>query len=362
MTRARDLGITIGDLPPGPNNAITDVPGVWVGHRTVIVDAPRVVRTGVTVITPRENRIWEDYAFCGWHNFNGNGEMTGIPWMEESGMLGSAIGLTNTHQVGLVRDEFVRYSVENGFTDGFILPVVAETYDGWLSDIDAFALTQEHVREALASAAPGPVAEGNVGGGTGMICHEFKGGIGTSSRVVAGTWSVGVLVQSNYGNRRALRIDGVPVGRSLDTSVVPGAFDKPRDPIAHRRDGSIIVIVGTDAPLIPTQCQRLARRATVGLARVGGVGHNGSGDIFLAFSTGNRLPARPHGLRTIDVIPDEDIDQLFEAVADSTEEAILNALCAAETMTGFMDRTAHALPHDRVAALMANRKPQADHR
>lgn len=352
MTRLRDLGVTIGRLPTGPHNAITDVPGVWVGHVTIVRDAPRVARTGVTVITARDDRIWEDYAFCGWHSLSGNGEMTGIPWIEESGMLGSAIGITNTHQVGIVRDAFVRYAVESGYAYGFLLPVVAETYDGWLSDAKAFHLTEADAIEALRSAAPGPVPEGNVGGGTGMICHEFKGGIGTSSRVVAGTWTVGVLVQANYGVRADLRIDGTPVGRLIGADVVPSAWGEPGQ---AGGGGSIIVVAATDAPLIPVQCTRLARRITVGLARAGGGGHDGSGDIFLAFATGNHLPAEVHGLRTLDMVPHQEMDPLLDAVADATEEAILNALCAAETMTGFRGRTAHALPLDRSADILARR-------
>ncbi len=347
MTRIRDLGVSVGRHPTGSHNAITDVPGTRVGHATVIEGD---VRTGVTVVVPREDQIWTDFAFCGWHRFNGNGELTGIPWIEESGMLGSAIGITNTDQVGLVRDTLVKYSVELGATEEFLLPVVAETYDGWLSDIHSFGLTEGHVRSALSSAAAGPVAEGNVGGGTGMICHEFKGGIGTSSRVVAGTWTVGVLVQANYGLRRDLRIDGVPVGRIIGDSV-PHPFERPGE-------GSIIVIIATDAPLIPIQCTRLAQRATVGLARVGGTGRNGSGDIFLAFATGNHLPSTPRGLYSLSMVLHEDLNPLFEAVADATEEAILNALCGAETMTGFRGRTAHELPLDRVAEILAQR-PEA---
>jgi D-aminopeptidase len=349
VTRLRDLGITIGDLPPGRFNAITDVAGVRVGHAQIISDQPNVVRTGVTVITARDDEIWGDWAFCGWHSFNGNGEMTGIPWVEESGMLGSAIGITNTHQVGLVRDMFVRHSVERGFTDGFILPVVAETFDGWLSDIDAFALTEEHVRAALADAAGGPVGEGNVGGGTGMICHGFKGGIGTSSRLV-GPWTVGVLVQANYGRRRDLRVDGAPVGRILDGDRVPLAHGAGS---TVKSDGSIIVVVATDAPLVPLQCNRLARRATVGLARVGGVGHNGSGDIFLCFATGNHLPAGECDRYRLEMITHSQLDPFFEAVADATEEAILNALCAAETMVGFEGRVVHALPLDALAEIVS---------
>jgi D-aminopeptidase len=343
VTRLRDLGISIGRLPTGQFNAITDVDGILVGHATVVEDSPNTVRTGVTMILPRNNEIWTNYAFCGWHSFNGNGEMTGIPWIEESGMLGSPVGITNTHQVGLVRDALVRYGVEAGVVDGFHLPVVAETYDGWLSDIDSFRLTESDVRAAIDSAASGPVAEGNVGGGTGMICHEFKGGIGTSSRVVdlaMHTYTVGVLVQANYGSRHDLRIDGVPVGRAISYDKVPAPWP------AHERDGSIIVVVATDAPLLSDQCRRLARRATVGLARAGGTGHNGSGDIFLSFATGNDLPADQAAPYELRMVPHEVLDDLFTAVADATEEAILNALCAAETMTGFQGRTAYALPLD----------------
>lgn len=348
------MGVSIGRHPPGPHNAITDVPGVRVGHTTVVRDEPRVARTGVTVVTARDNQIWTDHAFCGWHSFNGNGELTGIPWIDESGMLGSAIGLTNTHQVGMVRDTFVRYSVEQGHVGGFLLPVVAETYDGWLSDIDAFHLTPDDVMAALETASSGPVAEGNVGGGTGMICHDLKGGIGTSSRVIAGTWTVGVLVQANYGERDDLRIDGVPVGRLLDRRLAPPPMEAEGED-SEPGDGSIVVVIATDAPLIPVQCRRLARRATVGVARVGGTGHNGSGDLFLAFATGNHLPAHPHGVHTLDMVPHRVLDRFFDAVADATEEAILNALCAAETMTGFRGRTVYALPLEAVADLVSRR-------
>lgn len=339
--RLRDFGVTIGDLPTGPNNAITDVPDVWVGHHTLRYDEPRIARTGVTMVVPRANKIWDDYAFAAWHSFNGNGEMTGLPWLDESGMLGSAIGITNTHQVGIVRDALVRYSEDQGYVDSFLLPVVAETYDGWLNDIAAFHVTTEHALAALTSARPGPVDEGDVGGGTGMICHGFKGGIGTSSRVVevpAGEFTVGVLVQANYGRRRDLRIDGVPVGRTSQFEDLPDPYYTPK------MDGSIIVIVATDAPLLPIQCKRLAQRATVGLARVGGTGHNGSGDIFLAFATGNRLPKDVTRARDLQMIPHNQLDLFFHAVADATEESILNALCAAETVTGFQGHTAHAMP------------------
>jgi D-aminopeptidase len=344
--RLRDLGATVGKRPTGPLNAITDVPGVWVGHATVVRDQPTVARTGVTMVVPREHQIWEDYCFAGWFGFNGNGELTGLPWLEESGMLGSPVAITNTNQVGLVRDTLVRCSVERGVVEGFILPVVGETWDGWLSDIDSFPLAEGDVRAALDAAAPGPVAEGNVGGGTGMICHEFKGGIGTSSRrcrLEDDTWTVGALVQANYGDRADLRLDGLPLGRLVDCRRVPGPFPEER-----HADGSIIVVVATDAPLIPTQCTRLARRATVGLARAGGVGHNGSGDLFLAFATGNRLPAH-QARRDLQMLDHEQLDPLFAATAEAVEEAILNALCGAETMTGYLGRTARALPHEAVA-------------
>lgn len=347
--RLRDLNVTIGELPTGPHNAITDVPGVLVGHYTLIRDEPRVARTGITMIAPRHNQIWENYAFAAYHSFNGNGEMTGLPWLEESGMLGSAIGITNTHQVGVVRDALVRYSVEAGVINGFILPVVAETYDGWLNDIDAFHLTTEHALAALQSAHGGPVAEGCVGGGTGMICHGFKGGIGSSSRVVevpCGQYTVGVLVQANYGARRHLRVNGVPVGQLISEELAPIPWRKPPS------GSSIIVIIGTDAPLLPVQCKRLAQRATAGLARVGGMGHNGSGDIFLAFATGNELPANEQGLRPLQMVPHNQMDRLFEAVVEATEESILNALTAAETMSGFQNRTVYALPLDALQTAM----------
>jgi len=346
--RVRDLGITIGRLPAGPLNAITDVAGVLVGHRTLITDAPRVTRTGVTVIVPRGGAIWTNYAFAGAHSFNGNGEMTGLPWLEESGQLGSPIAITNTYAVGLVRDALIGYAVEHGYSHRFHLPVVSETYDGFLNDIDAFPVKREHVYEALAAAAGGPVPEGNVGGGTGMRCHGFKGGIGTASRaveVLGGRYTVGVLVQANYGRTAHLRVDGVPVGREIEASR---GGPEPK--------GSIIVIAATDAPLIPIQCTRLARRATVGLARVGGHGFNTSGDLFLAFATGNDLVAPPAKPYTLTMIPHEHIDPFFEAVAEATEESILNALTAAETMTG-LHGTVEAMPLDEVRRIVARHRP-----
>ena len=345
--RLRDLGFAIGRMPTGKLNAITDVPGTLVGHTTLIHDDPRIARTGVTVVVPREGEIWNDAAFCGCFSFNGNGEMTGIPWIQESGMLGSIIGITNTHQVGLVRDALVEYSVGNGYVERWVLPVVAETYDGFLNDIDAFHLDREHVFQAIASASSGVPAEGSVGGGTGMICNEFKGGIGTSSRLVetgSGRFTVGALVQANYGARADLRVDGVPAGLEIGRDVTP-------HPGAGTGGGSIIIIVATDAPLLPVQCQRLARRATVGLARAGGSGHSGSGDIFLAFSTGNHV-TRTDGPLEVRMLPLDHISPLFDATAEAVEESIINALTSAETMTGFEDRTAHAIPLDELERVM----------
>lgn len=348
--RLRDLGIEIGALPTGPYNAITDVPDVWVGHTTLIFDEPRVARTGVTVVVPRAGNVFQDQCYAGYYSFNGNGEMTGMHWLEESGLLGSPIAITNTNQVGIVRDALVAYELERHPESDWLLPVVAETSDAWLNDMKAFHVTGEHLVTALAAAKSGPVAEGNVGGGTGMLCHEFKGGIGTSSRRVtlAGVdYMVGALVQANYGWRQDLRVDGVPVGRLIPPSEVP----RPRDGAAG--DGSIIIIVATDAPLLPFQCKRLARRATVGLARVGGNGHNGSGDLFLAFATGNHVPVRSEQPIAVQMVPNNQMSLLFDAVAEAVEEAILNALTTAETMTGQQGRVAHALPLDRLAAIMA---------
>jgi D-aminopeptidase len=357
--RIRDLGITIGRLPTGANNAITDVPGVLVGHHTIIADEPRVARTGVTIILPRDGAIWEDNCFAGHAVLNGAGEMTGTIWLAESGVLESAIAITNTNDVGAVRDALIAYAVERGaigdvFGAGH-LPLVAETWDGWLSDIHAFHVKDAHVRSALAQAQSGPVPEGNVGGGTGMICHEFKGGIGTASRIteVAGErYTVGALVQANYGKRADLRIAGVPIGQLIPTEDVPSGY-------AESPGGSIIVVIATDAPLLALQCQRLARQATVGLARVGGVGHNGSGDIFLAFATGNHIPPQATVPIAVRMLPHSAMSVLFDAAAEAVEEAILNALAAAETQTGFKGHVAYALPLDRVREIIARWVPSA---
>lgn len=350
--RIRDLGVKIGDFPTGQYNAITDVPGVLVGHETLIYDQPAVVRTGVTVVVPRQD-IGNDYIFAGFHRFNGCGEMTGVQWLEETGLLSSAIGLTNTRDVGLLRDAMSEFSFTHGDFGPFFLPVATETYDGWLNDMRYPSLTKEHVFQALVNAKSGPVDEGNVGGGTGMITHEFKGGIGTSSRVVdtgSGVFTVGVLVQANHGERSQLRVDGLPVGRVLGFDKVPSPWVEPP------QASSIIILVGTDAPLLSDQCRRLAQRATAGLARVGGVGHNTSGDLFLAFATNHHIPAQADQPIPLGVmLPNRHINPLFDATADAVEEAILNALAAAETMTGAYGHTAYAMPLDEVERMV--RKP-----
>ncbi len=345
--RLRDLGPTIGYLPTGPLNAITDVPGLWVGHTTLIYDEPRLARTGVTVILPREGRIWKAPAFAGFHSYNGCGEMTGMHWVAESGMLSTPIAITNTGQVGAVHQALGAYAVAHGLTEEFELPVVAETYDGWLNDMAALHIQPEHVFQAIDSARGGPVVEGCVGGGTGMICHEFKGGMGTSSRVVeipAGKYTVGVLVQANYGVRRDLRLDGVPIGQEIGLEKIPSGWDEALEPGA----GSIIIIVATDAPLLPFQCKRLAQRATTGLARTGGFGNNGSGDIFLAFATGNEFDPGSKTPNALQMLSNTWMTPFFVATAEAVEEAIWNALIAAETTTGFKGRTAYAIPHEEV--------------
>lgn len=349
--RLRDLGISIGHFPTGPFNAITDVPGVTVGHHTLIHDQPRIARTGITVILPRGERIWHDYSFAGFYSQNGNGEMTGTLWIAETGLLSTPIALTNTFQVGMVRDALIAYAVDRGYpqTESSDLPVVAETYDGWLNDIAAFHLKKEHVVEALANAKPGPVPEGNFGGGTGMTCHEFKGGIGTASRLItapSGSFTLGVLVQANYGDRHLLRVDGIPVGRIIGKEDPPLPWPDP--PLSH----SIIVIIATDAPLLPGQCNRLARRAGIGLARVGGISANADGDIFLAFATGNHIPCESGDAVPLHMIPNEHLTLFFESAAEAVQEAILNALTAAQTMTGFKGRTAYALPVERLAEIV----------
>jgi L-aminopeptidase/D-esterase-like protein len=347
--RARDLGIPF-DGTPGPLNAITDVAGVEVGHATLISgDGPlRVgvgpVRTGVTAVLPR-GRASTDPVFAGWFALNGNGEMTGTAWVEESGFLEGPVLSTNTSSVGTVRDAVVRWWVERGRSQQpWILPVVAETYDGYLNDTHGFHVKDRHAVEALESARSGPVAEGNVGGGTGMICYGFKGGIGTASRRLRteqGETAVGVLLQANFGSRRQLLVAGLPVGRELQ-----GADARPKE------QGSVIIVLATDAPLLPHQLKRLARRTALGLARTGSVAGNGSGDLFIAFSTANAGAAKPSGTAHLTMLPNERIDPLFEATVQATEEAVINALVAAETMTGRDGHTITALPHDRVREIL----------
>jgi D-aminopeptidase len=362
--RARDIGIQIGHGTPGPNNGITDVPGVRVGHTTLIHGEGRLVvgegpvRTGVTVILPNDD-VWRRPVFAGCHVLNGNGELTGMLWIGESGMLTTPIGLTNTGSVGVVHEALSSLEARSRVSEsGWYLPVVGETWDGTLNDLFGSHVRPEHVEKALITASGGPVTEGNVGGGTGMISHGFKGGIGTASRSVSfGTaeYILGVLVQANHGRRERLTIDGVPVGEYLSVSEIPLPSTYPNRPPGS---GSIITIVATDAPLLPHQCRRLAQRAELGVARTGGTGEHWSGDLFLAFSTGNAgvMPSEREEVdplvRTIAMLTEGAIDALIDAVVETTEEAITNALVAAETMEGRDGAVAHAIPHDRLRALM----------
>jgi D-aminopeptidase len=380
-------------LDPGEHDAITDVRGVRVGHSTLIEgDGPLEVgrgpvRTGVTVVMPHDGDVWAEPVFAGCHRLNGNGELTGLEWIREAGLLGGPVAITNTHSVGVVRDALVANAIGHRRKGGGLwsLPVVGETWDGLLNDIDGLHVRPAHVDAAIAGAQGGPVEQGNVGGGTGMICHEFKGGIGTASRVVeaaAGGWTVGVLVQANYGEREQLRIDGVPVGLELPSTDVPTPYDAAaaveearavsaaagRGPVPEPGSGSIIVIVATDAPLLPHQCDRLAQRAALGLARMGSTANHSSGDLVLAFATGNRGlsvtdepgPAAPvtHDLR---MVIDDRMTPLFKATVEATEAAVVNALLAAETLTGRDGITAHALDHERLVDILAryNRGPRA---
>jgi D-aminopeptidase len=353
--RARDLGIPF-EGTPGPRNAITDVAGVEVGHRTLIEGDS--VRTGVTAVWPR-GKSSNDPVFSGFFSQNGNGDMTGTHWLMESGFLDGPVLITNTHSVGVVRDAFLAWLVKNhrmpgtnAFPGGFYTyPVVAETYDGTLNDINGFHVKPPDVEAALEAAASGPVAEGNVGGGTGMICYGFKGGIGTSSRKLSaneGGYTVGVLVQCNCGSRRQLRIGGVPVGAELSANPPRAATQWPyRDDV-----GSIIIVVATDAPLLPHQVQRLARRATMGLARTGATSGNGSGDIFIAFSTANPNAAAGRAPVSVTMLPNDSLNPIFEATVQATEEAIVNAMTGAETMTGAHGSRVTALPQKELKDLL----------
>jgi D-aminopeptidase len=350
--RARDLGVPF-DGTPGANNAITDVKGVEVGHTTLISGDGKLVvgkgpiRTGVTAIHPR-GKGSNDAVFAAWFTLNGNGEMTGTTWVDDSGFLNGPVMITNTHSVGVVRDAVIAWKVKHGTPDmegyWWSLPVVAETWDGWLNDINGFHVKPEDAWHALDAAHSGPVEEGNVGGGTGMICNEFKGGIGTSSRTLdakAGGYTVGVLVQCNYGERSQLRIAGVPVGKEI-----------PENPAFGEDVGSIIVIVATDAPLIPTQLKRIAKKVSLGLGRDGSYSGDGSGDIFLAFSTANPGAVGTKGLHQLTMLPNDSLDPIFLATVQATEEAVVNAMVAADTMTGIDNHRVIALPHDRLREVL----------
>jgi L-aminopeptidase/D-esterase-like protein len=349
--RARDLGIPF-DGEPGPKNAITDVAGVEVGFTTLIAGEGRLevgkgpVRTGVSAILSRGRST--DPVFGGWYALNGNGEMTGITWVEEAGFVEGPIMITNTSSVGIVRDAVIEWTDRQGDSElDWMLPVVGETYDGFLNDINGFHVGKEHVFAALDGARSGPVAEGNVGGGTGMMLHRFKGGTGTASRMLPaadGGYTLGILVQANYGSREELTIAGVPVGSAfLDLMPGPG----PGHP-----GGSCIVIVATDAPLLPHQLERLARRVPLGIGRTGGIGADSSGDIFIAFSTANPGAWGRTKVARLDMLANDRINPLLRATIQATEEAVINALIAAETMTGRDGNTAHAIPHDRLQAVL----------
>jgi D-aminopeptidase len=358
--RARDLGVPF-DGTPGPFNAVTDVAGVTVGHTTLISGEGKLqvgkgpVRTGVTAILPRGKDSMNDPVFAGWWSLNGNGEMTGTTWVEESGFLEGPVMITNTHSVGVVRDAVIRWRVEHGQPDRqgywWSLPVVAETWDGWLNDVNGFHVKQEHAFHAIDTAHSGSVEEGNVGGGTGMICNGFKGGIGTASRKFEvkgdGTYTVGVLVQCNYGVKNNLRIAGIPVGREIDG-------DEPYAGTSFSNDdhGSIIVVVATDAPLVAHQLKRVARRVSLGLGRTGSISGNGSGDIFIAFSTANSGAALPDHVVNLKMLPNDQIESVFAATVQSVEEAVVNAMIAAETMTGIENHRVRALPHDQLQAVL----------
>ncbi len=363
--RARNLGIPF-EGATGQFNAITDVKGVEVGYTTLISgDGKKAIRTGITAILP-QGKNFKGRIFAAWHTLNGNGEMTGTTWVEESGGLGTPILITNTHSVGVVRDAVIEWAAKRGtsevYSGDFSLPVVTETWDGFLNDINGFHVNKNHVFQALDLAKTGAIAEGNVGGGTGMVAHRFKGGTGTSSRVLDakfGGYTVGVLVQANYGTRQFFSVAGVPVGKEI-TDLLPTEGSKVSANLApfegkirDEGQGSIIVVVATDAPLLPHQLKRLAQRVSLGIGNVGGRGENSSGDIFIAFSTANALEvSKDQGLANLTMLPNEQINQLFWATAQATEEAILNAMVAAETMKGLNGNTVYALPHDRLKAIL----------
>jgi D-aminopeptidase len=357
--RGRDIGIPF-DGTTGPLNAITDVEGVTVGQVTIIEDLPdnRAVRTGVTAILPLGKASGEQPVFAGWFALNGNGEMTGTTWIKESGFLEGPVMITNTHSVGTVHQATIAWRVAQGGADAtgywWSLPVIAETWDGHLNDINGFHVKPEHVLTALQSAQSGPVAEGNVGGGTGMICHEFKCGTGTSSRMAktpAGAYTVGVLVQANYGLRDTLRIAGVPVGQHLVEDRAYASLPRPAE-----ESGSIIVVVATDAPLLPHQLERIAKRASLGIARMGGMAGNGSGDIFVAFSTARPEAGASQAVMTARMLANDAISPLFDATVLATEEAIVNAMVAARDMDGNLGHIVKAIDHDELRRVLRQYK------
>jgi D-aminopeptidase len=352
--RARDLGIPF-EGESGKFNAITDVSGVTVGYTTIIEGDS--ARTGVTIVHPRGSKDHTP-VYAGVHSFNGNGEMTGAAWVEEGGLLEGPIGITNTHSAGMVRDTIIAWQIKNNaLYQKWSCPVVAETADAWLNNMNGFHVKEHHVMRALDSAKDGAVKEGNIGGGTGMLCYEFKGGTGTSSRKLPetlGGWTVGALVQSNFGRRYQLTVAGVPVGKHL---VDDAPFTNGEN-LFTQDDGSLIVIIAVDAPLLPHQLKRLAKRATIGMARTGSMGGNGSGDIFLAFSTANSnaMHGDAKGLSTIQSLTNDHIDPLLSSAALATEEAIINALVAAEEMTGHKGISIKALPHSKVREILSDYK------
>jgi L-aminopeptidase/D-esterase-like protein len=358
--RARDLGVPF-DGKPGPLDAITDVAGVEVGTTTLISGSGPLkvgvgpIRTGVTVVLPR-GKAGKEPVYAGWFSLNGNGEMTGTTWVEESGFLEGPLAITNTHSVGAVRDSIIAWGLKNGaFQQPWSLPVVAETYDGFLNDINGFHVQPEHVYAALDGAHGGAVREGNVGGGTGMVCYGFKGGTGTASRKLAddaGGYTVGVLVQCNCGRRQQLTVAGVPVGKEIPEGAPYAGLAKPLGSETSGDMGSIIIVVATDAPLLPTQLKRLARRATLGLARTGSTSGNGSGDIFIAFSTANAGADKSPGPNQVLTVANDRISPLFTATVEATEEAIINAMVGATTMTGIDGHTVEALPHDKLQQVL----------
>jgi len=362
--RARDLGVPF-EGTPGALNAITDVTGVEVGHST-IVSAEGVapaVRTGVTAVLPRGKRAPTEAVFAAWFTQNGNGEMTGTTWLRESGLMYGPVMITNTHSVGVVRDAVIAWGLDHytfDTSDWWSLPVVAETWDGWLNDINGFHVKPAHAFAALDTARGGPVAEGNVGGGTGMICYEFKCGIGTASRIVEDEgkrYTLGVLLQANFGRRPELLVAGAPVGQEIPEQPAYAALAGKRD---DRDLGSVIVVVATDAPLLPHQLDRIARRVTMGIARSGAVAGNGSGDIFLAFSTANPEASKATGLPAVQMLPNERITPFFTTTVQAVDEAVMNALVAARTMTGFNGNTAIAIPHEKLRATLKKYNRLAD--